>query len=100
MIDKMAYSNIYIFPAIFETDNEDNKINVTFPDLINCFSNGENIKDAMINATEALENVIYWMKKDKQIIPVSSSIKNITISEDQFILIIMADMRIANKRWE
>lgn len=97
MANNYKYSEIYIFPAIFEIC--DDNIHVSFPDLNNCFSDGKNIKEAVINATEALGNVLYWMEKDKQIIPVASDIRNVSILDNQFVSIIMADMLMVKKEW-
>lgn len=100
MADKRKHPEVYAFPAIFETDTEDNgRICVSFPDLPNCFSDGVTMEEALIEATEALENVLYWMEKDGNPIPKPSDIRNIHFSGNQFTSIIVADMAAARQAW-
>lgn len=101
MADKRKHPEVYAFPAIFETDTEDNgRICVSFPDLPNCFSDGVTMEEALIEATEALENVLYWMEKDGNPIPKPSDIRNIHFSGNQFTSIIVADMAAARRAWD
>ena len=100
-MDKRVRSEIYAFPAIFERDDDDGGIiNVTFPDLENCFANGATIEEAMTEAKEALENVLYWMERDGQSIPAPSDIRSISCQGAQFSSLVAADMGAARRSWE
>lgn len=100
-MDKRLRPEIYAFPAIFERDDDDGGIiNVIFPDLENCFANGATIEEAMTEAKEALENVLYWMEKDGQSIPSPSDIRSIPFEGGQFLSLVAADMGAARRAWE
>ena len=100
-MDKRIRPEIYAFPALFERDDDDGGIiNVTFPDLENCFANGATIEEAMTEAKEALENVLYWMEKDGQNIPAPSDIRSIPFEGEQFSSLVAADMGAARRAWE
>ena len=100
-MDKRIRPEIYAFPAIFDRDDDDGGIiNVTFPDLENCFANGATIEEAMTEAKEALENVLYWMERDEQSIPAPSDIRSISSEGEQFSSLVAADMGAARRSWE
>ena len=100
MADRRKKSEYYAFPAIFEVDhNDDDRICVEFPDLPNCFSDAKTIAEAVKNATEALENVLYWMEKDGNPIPKPSDIQAVECSIEQFKSLIVADMASARRAW-
>ncbi|MBQ1348638.1 MAG: type II toxin-antitoxin system HicB family antitoxin [Blautia sp.] len=46
----------YLYPAIFEP--EEGKYNVTFPDLPDCYTCGDNLTDAMMMAQDVLSDVL------------------------------------------
>ena len=95
--------SLYIFPAIFKEDFfDDNKtIYVSFPDLENCFSDGINLQDAILNAKEALGNVLYWMERDGNKIPTPSDIRDISINEENEIkTLIYVDMANVRDEWK
>ena len=46
----------YLYPAIFEP--EDGAYNVTFPDLPDCYTCGDNLADAMMMAQDVLADVL------------------------------------------
>ena len=95
--------SLYIFPAIFKEDFfDDNKtIYVSFPDLENCFSDGINLQDAILNAKEALGNVLYWMERDGNKIPTPSDIRDISINEENEIkTLICVDMAKVRDEWK
>ena len=46
----------YLYPAIF--DPEEGKYNVTFPDLPDCYTCGDNLTDAMMMAQDILSDVL------------------------------------------
>ena len=46
----------YVFPAVFEP--EDGLYNVTFPDLPDCYTCGDDLTDAMHMAQDVLSDVL------------------------------------------
>ncbi len=57
------------YPAIFEYDSEDQTYNVSFPDLPGCFTFGETIDEAKVNAAEALSGYLESIDSRKIKIP-------------------------------
>ena len=57
----------YTFPAIFLWDDNENYYDVTFPDMENCFTAGENLPEALSNAADALA-LILCDKEDQRAI--------------------------------
>lgn len=80
----------YVYPAIFEKDEQD-LYSITFPDLPNCISGGENIQDAMENAADALCLVLYHMEQKNETIPTASSPIDIKTAPGAFVTLIGCD---------
>ena len=78
----------YAFPAVF-TPAEEGGYLVTFPDLENVFTDGENIEDSLANASDVLNLMLYDAKKDN--IPMATPIKEIKAPEGGFVSMILAD---------
>lgn len=97
----MVKERYYAFPAVFTIDHEDNNaVLVSFPDLENCFADGNTLAEAAANAQEALENVLYWMEHDGQTIPKATRLTNVTVADDEEKSLIIADMARARRLWE
>lgn len=93
--------DVYAFPAVFEIDDDDGGVvNVTFPDIENCFTNADCVEEAAVAAKEALENVLYWTERDGRPIPSPTEIRSIKCSAEQFTSLVTADMRSARRAWE
>ena len=59
----------YAFPAIFRWDEEEQVYDVTFPDIENCFTAGENQPEALENAADALALILCDMEDEHAVIP-------------------------------
>lgn len=68
----------YIYPAILE--QEDGYINISFPDLEECFTYADSIEDVLISAREVLELCIYEREQDGKIIPKPSNLSSSKLS--------------------
>lgn len=79
----------YVYPAIF-TQTE-NVFLVKFPDLENCYTDGESIKEAFVNAEDVLSLVLWDMEEAKKNIPAPTSPKAIACDENSFISLVSAD---------
>jgi len=62
------------YPAIIEYDSEDEAYNVSFPDLPGCFTFGETIDEAKVNAAEALSGYLESIDSRKVKIPKPSEL--------------------------
>jgi len=90
----------YTFPAIFHF--ADDGISVEYPDLPGCLSCADTEDEAFNNAKEVLQLHLYGMEQDKDIIPEPSKIKDISIEENETIVLIEVFMpafrdKMANK---
>ncbi len=74
-----------VFPAIIKKDG--NAYLVTFPDLEGCFTDGETLADAFVNACDALALYIHDLKE----IPTPSLAENIETKEGEYIMLIAPD---------
>ena len=71
----------YEFVAIF--DYEKDGINIRFPDLEEAISCASNTKEALKNAKEVLELVLYNREQENIEIPKSTSLENIKCKENE-----------------
>lgn len=66
----------YVYPAIFEPAEEGGYL-VNFPDMSDCFTDGDDMADALIMAKDVLEMTLAWYEDDKKPIPTPTDIKQI-----------------------
>lgn len=55
----------YIFPAILQWDKKDNVYYVNFPDVDGCFTDGATLTEAMENAGDVLNLMLWTMEQQK-----------------------------------
>ena len=79
-----------IYPAIFHT--EDNSVWVEFPDLEGCNTFGDDVKEALGNAKEALEAHCITLLEDRHTLPAPSDIKAIRTDGDAFTTLVETDL--------
>lgn len=75
----------FVFPAIFEPDGDE--IMVTFPDLDGCFSNGENMVEAYLNARDALALYLHELEN----VPKASEINAVNAPENSYVMLVSPD---------
>jgi predicted RNase H-like HicB family nuclease len=75
--------NRYIYPAVIRV--VDNSYEVNFPDIINCFTFGEDLEDALDSARDVLELCLYDMEQDNITIPEPSQINEIDLKKNESI---------------
>lgn len=81
----------YVYPAIF-TPEEGGLYSVSFPDLPGCYTQGDDIPDAIDAAEDALCLMLYDMEERKENIPAPSDIRTITPGvSGAFVSLITAD---------
>lgn len=79
----------YVYPAVFEP--EDGLYNVTFPDLPNCYTCGDDLADAMYMAEDALGGWLSRAEENGADIPEASTNKSIALAPDAIVTLILAD---------
>ncbi len=82
----------YVYPAIFH-ENEDGSFTIVYPDLPGCISEGKSLGNAVYMAQSALTQWIGYLTDKKSEIPSPSNLQNITVSENEFVNFIRADIR-------
>lgn len=70
---------IKVYPAIFHL--EDGSYWVEFPDFDGCFSDGETLEDALMNAQEALGAHLGSLLDSKQTLPEAHDLKDIVVTD-------------------
>lgn len=79
----------YVFPAVFEP--EDGLYNVTFPDLPDCYTCGDDLADALYMAEDALGGWLSRAEERGAEIPAASTGKGIVPPPDGIVTLILAD---------
>lgn len=89
--------NKLFYPAIFHTA-EEGGFWVSFPDLPECLTEGDNMEQAYEMAVDALGLALTSRKEEKQPIPAPSEPNMITTDADTFLVVIEFDMAAYKKR--
>ena len=82
----------YIYPAIFKL-NKSETYTITFPDIPGCITEGKNLSDALIMATDVLTAVLECMLDDGNTLPKSSPINSVKAPAKGFVNLVRADIR-------
>jgi len=84
--------NKFIYPAVFHPEN-DGGYSISFPDLEGCFTEGDNIEEALSMAWDAAAGWLITAQKLNEDIPEASDIKSIKLeSDDDFINLTVVDL--------
>lgn len=83
--------NKLFFPAIFHKASEGG-FWVTFPDIPECMTQGDNMQHAYEMTIEALSLALTSREKEKQEIPVPSKPDKISIGSGEFCVVVEFDM--------
>lgn len=89
--------NKLFYPAVFH-EAEEGGFWVTFPDLPECFTEGDDMTQAYEMAFDALGLCLSSRETEKEPIPIPSNPKNITLSNCEFLVVIEFDMLSYRKR--
>jgi len=79
----------YVYPAVFTKENEWYLVN--FPDLEACYTQGEDLEDAISMAEDVLALTLYDYEKEKKEIPVASSAEALKIEPGEFVNFVRCD---------
>jgi predicted RNase H-like HicB family nuclease len=80
----------YAYPAIFHSEPEGG-YSVSFPDIEGCFTQGDTELEAIDMAEDALNLMLWDMEEHKEVIPLPSKPSDISLRDDDFIMLIKAD---------
>lgn len=82
----------YIYPAIF-TPEDGGGYSIRFPDIVNCFTDGEDLSSAIENAEDVLCLMIYEMEQAENNIPLASDVLTVQkqLQEGEFVSLITCD---------
>lgn len=89
--------NKLFYPAIFHVA-EEGGFWITFPDLPECMTQGDNMQEAYEMAVDALGLALVSREQEKLEIPTASELSNISIEKDEYCVIIEFDMLAYKKR--
>lgn len=81
----------YVFPAVFRWDEKDKVYYVNFPDMEGCFTDGETLAEAVENADDVLNLMLWNMEHEKQAIPEPTPFTQVAVPEKGFVNLIVAD---------
>ena len=80
----------YAYPAVFEKEKSGG-FSVYFPDLQGCYTQGDNIADAISNAEDVLNLWLYDLEEKCAEITPPSDIKSIETNDKEFVTMIACD---------
>ena len=89
----------YTYPAVFVKE-EEGGYSIYFPDLEGCYTQAENIAEGIENAADALCMMLYELEKQGKPIPVSSNIKSIATSDEDFATLVACDTQFYKNYFE
>lgn len=86
----------YVYPAIFEP--EDGLYNVSFPDLPDCYTCGDDLTNAMFMAEDALSGYLARSEEMRREIPAASALNTVSASEACTVTLVLADTEAFRRR--
>lgn len=88
----------YVYPAVF-TPEEKGGYSIHFPDVKNCYTQGEDLADSIAMAADALALMLWQYEEDGTKITDPTQIKAISLEGDDFTTLISADTMEYRKRF-
>ena len=88
----------YVYPAILTAEKEG--YFVDFPDIESCYTQGDNLADALEMAKDVLGLRLCAYENDKINIPQASLKKNFVLNENQIVSLVSADTMEYRKIWD
>ena len=80
----------YVYPAIFEQEADGGYV-VNFPDIDGCFTQGDDINEALLMAEDVLNAMLWTLEDHRKTIPAPTPIKDISVEDDAFVSYVHAD---------
>jgi len=79
----------YVYPAVFVP--EDGLYNVTFPDLPDCYTSGDDLTDAVFMAQDILADVLADKEEQNGFVPNPSDLSTLTVPTGSTAALVAAD---------
>lgn len=80
----------YVFPAIF-TPEKNGSFSICFPDIEGCYSQGDDLVEAVSMASDALPLMLIDMEDNKTPVPAPTPLDKVEHTDDQLVTLIYAD---------
>jgi predicted RNase H-like HicB family nuclease len=90
----------YVYPAIFEPDEEGSGYCVYFPDLENIFTQGDTLVHAMEMAQDALCLMLYDMERKGTLIPEAGNADNHMVKQGSIVNLVACDTKFYKNYFE
>lgn len=84
-------NNKLFYPALFH-EAEEGGFWVTFPDIPECMTQGDDMEEAYEMAVDALGLSLTTMEENKELFPVASAPKDIEVDTESFLVVVEFDM--------
>lgn len=81
----------YVYPAVF-TQEDNGMYSVEFRDLESCYTCGDDINDAVLNAQDVLSMTLYRYEREGKSVPEPSNIPDIKVDDKSFVSYIVGDI--------
>ena len=81
----------YVYPAVF-TEEDNGMYSVEFRDLESCYTCGDDISDAVLNAQDVLSMALYRYERERKAIPEPSNMLDIKVDDKSFVSYIVGDI--------
>lgn len=81
----------YVYPAVF-TQEDNGMYSVEFRDLESCYTCGDDISDAVLNAQDVLSMTLYRYEREGKSIPEPSNMIDVKVDDKSFISYIVGDI--------
>lgn len=79
----------YVFPAVFSP--EDGLYNVSFPDLPDCYTCGNDLADAVYMASDVLAGYLSRAEERSRPVPAASDVNSVNRSPQDTVTLVFAD---------
>lgn len=86
----------YVYPAIFEP--EDGLYNVSFPDIPDCYTCGDDLTNALFMAEDALSGYLARAEEMRREIPKASALGTVSTPESCTVTLVLADTEAFRRR--
>ena len=80
----------YIYPAIFKSEPDGGYL-VEFPDLPECYTDGDSLEDALYNAEDALALMMWTLEEKKAPIPKATNPADVSFPTGAIVSLVKAD---------
>ena len=87
----------YLYPAVFTEENVG--YSVHFPDLENCYTQGDDLIDALEMAEDALALVLFEYEREEKVVPEPTDIDKVDKVEGEIVTLVKADTMMYRKRY-